>query len=525
MTPTATGAAAMRPSPLRNGLSRPGWGLLPMLLLACAWLAETWLMLQHVDVAAMQASAPDEMLFIEVSARTTAWGFVAGYGPVFWLLVQSLFKHLPFDTAVIVGRVLFISFKYGGWLILFRMIQVRHPRVATLFLVLASLTPGYYFFGKVISPEYPMLFLGAMTLAALVRDQARFGRWYLAALLCASLAVSTKISAAPLLLLVASASLIHPVVARGDWRLALGNSVRAGLALLAFWGAMALLCDPSRSLTQIREALSIIPSASLGQGVWRAAWHRQDTSWDQILMGGLGTDFLAATSVCALAALSMLVNARRIPSVQWPAICCAWAAGLAMLLQAIVHQVAFAWYLFLPLQLCMVGAALMLIHAPARVVGLCAATLVALAVAHDGPRLAKHLAFAHENNRIVAEARRVMPAMTATLNGRFPCARTGHADILVPSDDARLIPMRESLRLRSTGAWQAPDVIVLNTRSMQAPSQSGLVELVEQQSFQGYRLAHRENALALYVSPDLHCGTAARPDARDLITPARAPAR
>jgi 4-amino-4-deoxy-L-arabinose transferase-like glycosyltransferase len=166
--------------------------ILGLSLLAAEFAAETWLMLQHVDLAAMQASAPDEMLFIEKAPLQSGWSFLAGYGPPFWLLVKAIFGHLSFDVAVPLARGLFIAMKYASWLILFGILFKRDARAAVLFLFVMLVTPGYFFFGKIISPEYMLLLLSALSLWCLQQDKSSYGAGYAGALFFACLATATK---------------------------------------------------------------------------------------------------------------------------------------------------------------------------------------------------------------------------------------------------------------------------------------------------------------------------------------------
>lgn len=486
-------------------------GLRPLIAAAVSLLVlelavEIWLMLQNCSLAAMQASAPDEMLFIEASRHEPSWSFLAGYGPPFWLLFNAFFTNLPFDMAVPLARGFFIAMKYAAWLILFCILLKRDARTAVLFLLLLLLTPGYFFFGKIISPEYLLLLLSALCLGSLHLDRAAFGPAYLGALLFASLATATKVSAAPLLLAVYAAAFVHPWWAGQGARAALRNGLKGGGLLALFWLVMAWLCGPEKSWAQLSHALSIVPPTQVNSDVLRDAWSRDVMTWDQIMVGGLGTDFSAACLV-SLTSLAMAVAWLR--QSKGDARSLAWLALLSggfMLLQAASHRSAYAWYVFLPVQLLAFGACLALASLGHRAgIMVCALIVLICFTAHDARRIEARVRHKAQNNAMVTSSMADMVALESLLSAEHPCARLGHADILVPSMSPYVMSMRTSLNHRSTGRWVEPDFLVLNPRSMVAPDHSGLAMLVELDAFKHFVLHREVGGLGLYIRRNLGC--------------------
>ncbi len=463
-------------------------------------------MLQNCDLAAMQASAPDELLFIEHATPASRWSFLAGYGPPFWLLINAIFGTLTFDVAVPMARGLFIVMKYAAWLLLFGIVLKRNARAAVLFLFLVLLTPGYFFFGKIISPEYLLLLLSALCLWCLDRDKAAFGPAYLAALLFASLATATKVSAAPLLVVTCAASIVYPLWAGHGVQTAVRHGLKAGALLASFWLPLAWLCSPPKAWAQLSHALSIVPPVQFNRNVLWEAWSRDAVTWDQIMVGGLGKDFVAICGVSMIAAVITLTAHRRQEGHGQGLAWLALLSGGLMLTQAATHQSAYAWYVFLPLQMLAFGACLVLAtQASSKGIALCSVIVLLCFAIHDARRIDTRLRYKLQSNAMVSSSRMEMAALESALKVEHPCANIGHADILIPLPSPSVIPMRTSLNHRTTGQWREPDFLVLNERSMIAPMHSGLATLVELEAFNNFEFRKRVGGLGLYVRKNLGC--------------------
>lgn len=177
-----------------------------------------------------------------------------------------------------------------------------------------------------------------------------------------------------------------------------------------------------------------------------------------------------------------------------------------MLVQVSARQSAFAWYVFMPMQMLAFGACAALASwANRRVTVLCATLVLLCVVAHDAHRIGLRLRHKIDNNALLTSAAEDMAKLTSVLRVAHPCAKQGHADILVPSPSSSLMPMRTSLNHRTTNRWTAPDYFVLNGRSVLAPELSGLATLVELDDFRHYVLEQRVGGLGLYVRRDLGC--------------------
>lgn len=149
-------------------------------------------------------------------------------------------------------------------------------------------TPGYFFFGKIISPEYMLLLLSALSLWCLHQDKSSYGAGYAGALFFACLATATKVSAAPLLAVMYAASIVRPLLARQGWKVAVRNGLLGGSLMAVFWLGLVWLCGPQKAWQQMSDALSIVPPTQLNLQVLREVWSRDAVTWDQIMVGGAG---------------------------------------------------------------------------------------------------------------------------------------------------------------------------------------------------------------------------------------------
>lgn len=478
-----------------------------LLLLCAEFGVEVWLVLANSHIEDLQAASPDEMLFIEVVNSGSPWGFAAGYGPVFWLLTYSIFHFLPIDNAVIVGRVLFIVLKYTSWLVFSLVMLNSSKKSAALFLWVALITPGYFFFGKIISPEYLLLFFATISMCFLYKDAAKFGSNFFCSLFFASLAAATKITAAPMIVIIYIFGLLCPIYFYRDIKASLRNGFYGLSILVLFWGPLVFYCGLTSSIAQINDALSIVPPSEFNFEVLKLAWFRDMSTWDQIMLGGIGVDFLPifflfVVSMFCTAAFAKGAYLTSTLSIAF----CAFISSAIMLFVTIVHQSTYSWYIFLPFQLMLISSVILFENQENEIYAFIFVALLALFFTHDAERIFSRLRFKYNSNEQVESNAKVMGKIQQYLLTNVPCARNGHLDILVPYNGRELnvLPMRVSLNHRITNKWNLPDFLVLN-KKLYSNGLTPLTELVVKEDFKSFVKLEDFDMLQLYVNKNISC--------------------
>jgi hypothetical protein len=219
-----------------------------ILLLVFCFILEVYLITEHHSFPDLHASSPDEAAFLEW-AGPTGFHFGSAYGPVFWSFLSLIMRFFPQEYLILVARILFASMKYIAWLLVaFSFVDSKLPvsslKAQTresqslsleinyvapiLFLFCLLTTPGYFFFGKIISPEYMLMLFPALTFFFLYKDRLRFGRNYFFAIFFAMMTAATKLSGWPFMFIIAAYGPIYLFV--------------KGNIFYLFFGCLCFLC-------------------------------------------------------------------------------------------------------------------------------------------------------------------------------------------------------------------------------------------------------------------------------------------
>lgn len=412
----------------------------------------------------MQATSPDEIGFIEHSERSqTFLQFSLGYGPAFWLIPIAAVKFFGSETAVLISRIIFISMKYAGILcVALPLVAKRKALAACVFLALTATTPGFFFFGKIISPEYELIFFAALTMSMLFLDDGRNSRFFIAALFFASAAFATKITAAPLLFFTAvygiTCFFLKPQRSLSEGRLLIRSLGGCTVA----WIVLILLCGPLDVVRQINDAMSIVSQSQYDFSALKMAFTRTDNTWDQIMIGGLVPDFMPVIISILCLALGGIVI-RKVTALLITATIGTLAA-IIVLYQCIIHAGAVGWYLFLPSMLFIICASYTLTLVSQKI-SIAFLFIIVLSFSyHDRHRIQDRINFKRENVNMIAKSVSAAGSVIETIQRRYPCAKSVSLDFLIASSDVdAYIPMRTALNLHSTKKYFSPDVVLLNS--------------------------------------------------------------
>ncbi len=477
------------------------------------WGTELFLVLRPSDLASLHAGSPDEALFLDTVTTNYIFHFSSGNGPLFWGLLVYFRDMAPKGFEIAIIRVAFVSLKY----IAFYMGAAALGRVwgrasAALFLFVSLSVPGYFFFGKIISPEYLLLFTMSATICLAALDGGLLGWMYRAALVCAFLSVMAKVSMLPFALCfpgygVAQAFLNAP---SHQVKRAVKEAGLAFLLYAALTGLVFFLCPLDTSLQQIRDIMAIVPPLKFSMENVLLAWRRDEVTWDQIAVAGLRVDFLPAAAAMfwsLVFGVGAIARRDKTPRILLGGVL--FVAAALMAVNSVFHSMALSWYLFGPCFLFIAACALLL---PPRmpVVTLATFLVFVLVFAFSGaPHLIKHAAFKQGTDRQLIENAEKMKAITAFLAQNYPCAQTGLLDILVPTDaenaknpsTARIMPARLGLMRIVQNHSVYPDFLVVNRGVVEG--RSPLIQYIIKDALAQYDKLQSWGALDLYLQKPL----------------------
>jgi hypothetical protein len=454
----------------------------------------------------LQAASPDEALMFEC-LKNGVWSFLSGYGPVFWATLDFFQYISPTNYEIEIIRILFILLKYLAFFILAWIIlkQYKSYYISNLILLLTIITPGYMFFGKVISPEYLLLFEVSISIGLLILDDAKIGKLYYFALIVSILSVLTKISLLPYL----SATLFYGLlmiyltqdISKIDKFKKLGFIVFIVISIFAFVGYMTGI---EKSISQIQEILGIVPKTSISFSNFLMAWERDNVTWDQIVVAGIKQDFLPIFFIMLLSLILIIVRIIRGKFNSIFALILFLVATGMFLLQ-IFQSLAFGWYLFVPVLMYIVVIAMLLNQSTLLVKCFVAITLIVYSFLYGIERVIYHINVKKDNNRQLKENTLSMNGVVKKLD-ELKCIKTGNVDILVPliSYDQKnprinpVLPLRISLNNQATKKWEEPDFLIINKNLHNSP----LLQFVIKEKISDYEKIETMDNLDLLIKKE-----------------------
>lgn len=331
-------------------------------VLIVGFLGEALLVSYRDHIAIIQASTSDEVLFLYEAVigffdffRSFDWGvfpegFPGPYGHPFWFLLVAVrggSEALGLPT-VLVATCFFLTLKYVAAVFWRETLVLRVSPVSANALSIALLaSPGLFFYGKIISPEYEVLALVSAAIYLGARGYMADGRpsWSTAFLFF--LATYTKVINAPLF---AAGWLTAGFAA---WRR--GGAMHAARILtgmvLVFGGSTWLACFAAGGVLKTLHsilALPVPPAIFAVDHLWRNMTECQPFTWDQVQLLPL----TAAFPILFVAVITLVLSrGRHCRSVTPEACFFAWVILLAAavtLLLMLARSLNYSWYLFVP---------------------------------------------------------------------------------------------------------------------------------------------------------------------------------
>jgi hypothetical protein len=185
-----------------------------IVVFVCLCSVDLWPLIGGLSASELQAVLPDEYQFMSEILRMQdillygrlheflSYGTPYGYGFLYWVLMGIIgvpFHSLDYEQKVLFYRLVGIFFKAAAIYYLYRGINLKFPRVqSVLGCVFILVLPGYWFYGKVISPEFILLGLLSLSIYLLLKDDNKIGKWYWISVIVFASALNIKISLAPI---------------------------------------------------------------------------------------------------------------------------------------------------------------------------------------------------------------------------------------------------------------------------------------------------------------------------------------
>lgn len=484
----------------RNSIYRFVSPLLLLSLFLVCFLYELKLISSINTQSLLNAAAPDEALFISILEKYTAFfrtfdfsifpnGLPSGYGLTFW------FTLFAFDTvfkSLVLVRAAFLLLKYIAFIFAFLAIDSFHKKnpfnwlIKIYFALFFIVTPGFWFYGKIISPEYLVLTFASISIFLLAKDEYHFGLRYFFAVLFSALAAYTKISALPFPLTL----LILPFLFFRREARFLAIAKPAFTASLLCILALAPLVFLSGGISEVgksyQEINGILPSANISLESLLSSFSYAVVSWDQIELYGLYA-FLPILIVT----LASIVDLTYKLVIEKVGLCRRDLVGLSILggasislLVMIFKVTAHTWYVFPPIFLFLISAFILINPSRFRVT-FYGALLLVVGISSAG-EVFKRIQFKEENNRVLHVFNSKIDEILQAVTQKCPNVQNIDLDILIPTNqNMMLIPLRTSLREVIEHHWVPPDAYFVNR--MLQKSESPLLEFVIRERRSEYR--------------------------------------
>jgi len=405
-------------------------------LLAASFVFDLILVMDFSRAYQIAQFSQDEYWFLEEIMRLQGYltagdfssirqfGSPFAYGFGFWLftaLIAAPFRgHVMLTTLFL--RLVFMAMKYAAFWIVYRRAfdLTRKPIFSLLALALLLAVPAYVFDGKIISPEYLIMLLGALGWDALFRQNSNART---AAAFFFGLAAVIKINTAPLAIIFLALWFAYPK--RDRFRIALDWGVGLIVPLLLF-------LFPA---SPFREILAIASTHHVDYGLnYLFVWYNYNAlEFDDMLKGGWSVAFLSWPFLLVLVGFAIYQDVRirgaylrdwaptTMAAVFWT-----FYAGLVTCILTSLNSLMHPWFVFAPFML-MLGAGTLLIGIGRQGTTMMAAFLVAY-IAFFGPRYAVQWQHRVQKFDYVAQTETWDAGVSAWIAENCPKARQGVID-------------------------------------------------------------------------------------------------
>lgn len=272
-------------------------------------------------------------------------GMALGYGFLFWYISAFVIQVLKFDTEtnLLILRVFFLALKYASFIIVALTVKrLTCSRCAILGFVILLLTPAYYFYGKIFSPEYLITFLVALSVYLLVVDNGKMSKFFYISVFVAISAFAVKFTIVPFGLLYIS------YIAHNYKLLNIKRTILVIIAALVInFFPFLIGANPDSLINVLHSGSTNFTLTLMNLEVWLFF---KLTTWDEIPLGGLLIDY-TPVFICILTFITfsfLNFNEQVDDTKKYKKIFSAYLffTGFVMLAFICLQSTIFFWYLF-----------------------------------------------------------------------------------------------------------------------------------------------------------------------------------
>ena len=504
-------------------------GLLILGLIAQSMI-EIYFAIQSSSWSYLEASKPDEALIIEAIKFGHIWQFASGYGPFFWG-IGKLVHNIMQEEYIISGlRIFFISLKYLAFMLLIFTLHKNKNRFgAIIFSILCMTVPGFLFFGKVISPEYLLILLTSLTICFLIKDHQKIDKYYYAALIAATLLVLTKINMLPILFGIILYAFILDNNA-DKLTIRLKNILIIGLIPAVIIFIAVYLCGLDKTIMELKMIIAIVPQFEFSIIYINQFLGLNVVTWDQIIVGGIYSDFLPIyfTFIIIFFLLLYKIFRKKIINNILPIIL--FFIASLMLVNQIFQGMAYSWYIFVISFMYIASLSILIKDTKIYTNIFLISIFLILFFTHGFSRQMHVIQFNDTKNKQLISNSVAIKNMLNIISDH-KCLIVGDVDILVPinlshnyipvfrsvivddmpyDDHLRqrvtlntpyIRPARFALNQVTRNLWTLPDYFIVNT----ALSKSPLLSLIIRDNVKYYNKVKSVESLDLYIIKENSC--------------------
>ncbi|OAI91363.1 hypothetical protein AYO27_24420 [Rhizobium sp. GHKF11] len=442
-------------------------------VLIALFILEIHLLGYRETVEILRSIAPDEALFFDISAdymeSFISWdaslfpqGFPGPYGHPFWFLMVALLSiaNLLDLNVVLLSYKVFLSLKYLSCYFWKKTFEERYGHFqSSIFSLTLLLSPGLFFYGKVISPEYLLILVFSIGTYCIAKKK------YNIAISCAFLGTYIKILYAPYVLVSSTV-----VIARYPWKVP-----RLGLTFVVvlFLSCLAIFMAGG-PIVVLKSILALpTPPLSFDLDFWGDSFFGAPIfSWDQILLLRPADAFPIFLVLAPIVVITFTLRLRGIIGDHFGLLGFLVGSILLMLLLTSKGMI-FSWYSFVPLVVAVVSAIFLCVSLRGTLGYLLCAVSIVIGAGHIEQSISAEI----QKMKLTLSAYEEAPGLLAAARSLCPSAKAIIFDVMIPFEADKIEgtePIALSEAVKRSAVMQVVKlgkfVIVSHEKSFSMPS-------------------------------------------------------
>ncbi|AYM13918.1 hypothetical protein At1D1108_42920 [Agrobacterium tumefaciens] len=399
-------------------------------VLLALFLLEIHLLDYRKGIEVLRSGTPDEALFFEVSANYMksfiSWdasffpqGFPGPYGHPFWFLLVAVIgiANLLDLNSVLLAYYVFLSLKYLSCFFWKKTLEQRYGCFqSSIFSLTLLLSPGLFFYGKIISPEYMVMLVFSIATYYMAQKNYNGASSY------ALLGTYIKILYAPYFLIALTVMIAREY--RKIYRLNLTFVVASLLSCLA-------IIKAGGPIVVLNSILALpTPPLRFDFEFWRDSFFGNPIfTWDQILLLRPADAFPIFLILAPIAANTFLLRLREIVADHFGLFCFLVGSVLLILLLTSKGMI-FSWYSFVPLVVAVVCAIFLCVSLR----GTLGYVLCAVSMTIGAGQIEQSISAEIQKKKLTLSAYEEAPGLLTAARSLCPSADVIIFDVMIPFD-------------------------------------------------------------------------------------------